>query len=86
MEAWIEFGRGPLFRLAFSLMVLGLLRVFVLPPGDRRGGRRSSGRIVPWKEIGQTWAAPGRLCRRDICHDIVSFRGPARLSSGHVLL
>ncbi len=30
MEAWIEFGRGPLFRLAFGLMVLGLLRVVVL--------------------------------------------------------
>ena len=25
MEAWIEFGRGPLFRLAFCLMVLGLI-------------------------------------------------------------
>jgi hypothetical protein len=30
VEAWIEFGRGPLFRLAFCLMVLGLLRVIVL--------------------------------------------------------
>ncbi len=30
MEAWIEFGRGPLFRLSFSLMVLGLLRILVL--------------------------------------------------------
>jgi hypothetical protein len=27
MESWIEFGRGPLFRLAFVLMILGLLRV-----------------------------------------------------------
>ena len=27
MESWIEFGRGPLFRIAFSLMLLGLLRV-----------------------------------------------------------
>ena len=28
METWIEFGRGPLFRFAFALMVLGLLRVW----------------------------------------------------------
>ena len=30
MEAWIAFGRGPLFRLSFVLMLLGLGRVFVL--------------------------------------------------------
>jgi hypothetical protein len=29
MEAWIAFGRGPLFRLSFVLMLLGLGRVFV---------------------------------------------------------
>jgi len=29
MEAWIEFGRGPLFRLSFVLMILGLLRIFL---------------------------------------------------------
>jgi len=30
MEAWIAFGRGPLFRLSFTLMLLGLARIFVL--------------------------------------------------------
>ncbi len=29
MESWIEFGRGPMFRLSFVLMTLGLLRIFV---------------------------------------------------------
>ena len=52
MEAWIEFGRGPLFRLVFSLMVLGLLRVFSLTAvGVGEAYRRNSDRIIPWKEI-----------------------------------
>lgn len=29
MESWIEFGRGPLFRLSFVLMILGLARIFL---------------------------------------------------------
>ena len=30
MDALLDFSRGPLFRLTFALMVLGLLRVLVL--------------------------------------------------------
>lgn len=30
MFDWLEFGRGPLFRFAFALMLLGLLRLVVL--------------------------------------------------------
>lgn len=30
MFDWLEFGRGPLFRFAFALMVLGLLRLVIL--------------------------------------------------------
>jgi hypothetical protein len=30
VETWIDFGRGPLFQLAFAIMVLGLSRVFLL--------------------------------------------------------
>lgn len=68
MEAWIEFGRGPLFRLTFSLMVLGLLRVILLTViGLAEAWRRSSDKRMAWREIGgQTlgWLVPaGRLWR-----------------------
>ena len=66
MDAWIEFGRGPLFRLAFCLMVLGLLRVAVLTAiGIVEAHRRNSDRIVPWKGLARQtlgWLVPvGRL-------------------------
>ena len=51
VEAWIEFGRGTLFRLSFSLMVLGLLRILVLTIFEITAAyRRSSDRIVAWRE------------------------------------
>jgi nitrate reductase gamma subunit len=69
VDAWIEFGRGPLFRLAFSLMVLGLLRILVLAVlqiAEAYG--RSADKAVPWKEVlKQTaaWLVPaGRLWRK----------------------
>lgn len=62
MNAWIAFGRGPLFRLAFSLMVLGLLRVVLLTViGIVEAYRRNSDRIVPWKAIARQtlgWLVP----------------------------
>jgi len=77
VEAWIEFGRGPLFRLAFSLMVLGLVRVFVLTIVGIGGAyRRSSDRIVPWKEIARQtlgWLGPvGRLWRTRPAYSVTS--------------
>ena len=52
MNAWLDFGRGPLFRLAFCLMVLGLLRAVLLTIiGIVEAYRRNSDRIVPWKAI-----------------------------------
>jgi nitrate reductase gamma subunit len=77
LEAWIEFGRGPLFRLAFSLMVLGLLRVFALALiGVVEAYRRSPDRIVPWKEIARQtlgWLFPiGRLWRKRPLYGSVS--------------
>jgi hypothetical protein len=57
VEAWINFGRGPLFRLTFSLMVLGLLRIFLLTLlGLRQAYRQSPDKIVAWKEIGRKTA------------------------------
>jgi nitrate reductase gamma subunit len=69
VTAWIEFGRGPLFRLSFTLMVLGLLRILVLTTlGIVEAYGRNPDKIVPWKEIrNQTfgWLFPiGRLWRQ----------------------
>ncbi len=69
MDAWIEFGRGPLFRLAFSLMVLGLLRILLLTiTGLAQSYRRSADRIVPWSQVARqtaAWLLPvGRFWRR----------------------
>lgn len=78
MEAWIEFGRGPLFRLAFSLMILGLLRILVNAIVAIIGAlRRSPDRIVAWREVGKqtlAWLFPlGRLWRKRPFYSSVSF-------------
>jgi nitrate reductase gamma subunit len=77
VEAWIEFGRGPLFRLAFSLMILGLLRVLLLTiTGIGEAYHRSPDRIVPWKEIARQtlgWLAPlGRLWKKRPVYSVTS--------------
>lgn len=68
MEAWMEFARGPLFRLSFSIMVLGLLRVLWLTAiGIIEAYRRSDDRVLPYREIvRQTlgWAFPVRRMGR----------------------
>ena len=68
MESWIAFGRGPLFRIAFSLMLLGLLRIFVNTIiGVVEAYRRSSDKIINWREVRHqtvAWLFPiGRLWR-----------------------
>ena len=78
MEAWIVIGRGPLFRLAFSLMVLGLLRILGLTiAGIVENYRRSQDKKVPWKDVGRQtlgWLFPvGRLWRKRPVYSVVSF-------------
>lgn len=78
MEAWIEFGRGPLFRLAFSLMVLGLLRLVLLTvAGIAEAYKRSSDKILAWGEIGRqtlAWLVPvNRLWRKRPLYSTASF-------------
>jgi len=77
VEAWIEFGRGPLFRLAFALMVLGLMRIFILTiVGIVEAYRRNPDRIVPWKEVARQtmgWLAPlGRLWKKRPGYSLIS--------------
>jgi nitrate reductase gamma subunit len=69
VETWIWFGRGPLFRIAFALLVLGLVRLVVLTLVELGAAyRRSADRMVNWREVrSQTlgWLIPlGRLWRQ----------------------
>lgn len=52
MESLLELARGPLFRLTFALMVLGLLRVLVLDLwGIVEAYRRAGDKSLPWRLI-----------------------------------
>jgi nitrate reductase gamma subunit len=78
VDRWIEFGRGPLFRLTFSLLVLGLLRLVVFSlVGIVEAYRRSSDRIVPWRDVTRQtlgWLVPwGRLLRGRPVYSTISF-------------
>jgi nitrate reductase gamma subunit len=77
VAAWIEFGRGPLFRLCFALMLLGLLRIFALTlAGVVETYRRSPDKIVPWKAIAKqtlAWLVPvGKLWTKRPVYSTVS--------------
>ncbi|HTQ57091.1 MAG TPA: hypothetical protein VMI94_21630 [Bryobacteraceae bacterium] len=78
MESWIEFGRGPLFRFAFVLMVLGLGRLVVLTlAGLWEVWRDMPDRRLPWPDIRRNtlaWLLPvGRLWRRRPVYSTISF-------------
>ena len=52
LEGWLDFARGPLFRLCFSLMILGLLRILALSfIGMKEAWDRSADKIVPWRDL-----------------------------------
>jgi len=52
---WLEFGRGPFFRFAFALMLLGLLRLVVLALLRRREQPiRAANAPVP-QRVGALW-------------------------------
>ncbi len=77
MEAWIEFGRGPLFRLTFGLMVLGSARIFILTLlGIIETHRASEDKIIPWKVLIKhtvTWLIPiGRLWKKRPAYSVIS--------------
>lgn len=62
MEAWLEFLRGPVFRFALVVAVLGLVRHFVLGVlGAVSAYRRANDKNVPWRQLAvQTagWVIP----------------------------
>ena len=49
MEALLDFARGPLFRLTFALMVLGLARILILEIwGIVNAYRKAGDKVMPW--------------------------------------
>jgi len=78
VQAWIDFGRGPLFRLAFALMLLGLARILALSlAAAAEAYRRNADRIVDWKQMAWRtlgWLAPAaHLWRRRPLYGTLSF-------------
>lgn len=49
MDAWLDFARGPLFRISLAVMLLGLLRIFVLDVVAAIEAYRKAGdKTIPW--------------------------------------
>lgn len=74
----MEFGRGPLFRLSFTLMVLGLLRiVYLTAAGMADAWRRSPDKILPWRDLALRtlgWLFPfARLWSKRPLYSLTSF-------------
>ena len=87
MESWIEFGRGPLFRIAFSLMLLGLLRAVALTAiGIAEAYRQSPDKIVNWREVRKqtfAWLFPvNAALARTACLQHVLFLISCRVTYG----
>jgi hypothetical protein len=77
LEAWLEFGRGPLFRFCFALMVFGLLRILVLTAVSMTEAyQRSPDKIVPWTDLTRktlSWLVPfGSIWKRRPIYSSVS--------------
>lgn len=68
MEAWIAFGRGPLFRLSFVLMLLGIARILYLGvvTGNQMKAMSTSSRTDQpgyWKTLTNEIGLVGKLWR-----------------------
>jgi nitrate reductase gamma subunit len=57
MNEFLEFAKGPLFRLCFMIMLLGLARIIFLDLwGAYKALKKAGDRIMPWKLIiSRTW-------------------------------
>jgi nitrate reductase gamma subunit len=78
MEGLIEFGRGPLFRLSFVLMILGLLRIVILSLVSlAEAYRRNPDKVLPWRDMTLKtagWLVPfARLLNKRPIYSVLSF-------------
>jgi nitrate reductase gamma subunit len=77
MDPWIDFARGPLFRVALTAMVLGLAyRIGVTVLQIAGAWRRAEDRRLPGREIAATtlaWLVPVRLLRSRPIYSVASF-------------
>lgn len=78
MEAWLEFGRGPLFRFSLVILILGLVRSLVLSLyGMNEALRRAGDKTVPWSDLTSKtfqWLIPvTRLFRKRPFYSTISF-------------
>ncbi|MCD6162997.1 MAG: hypothetical protein J7K40_11375 [candidate division Zixibacteria bacterium] len=52
MQALLDFAKGPLFRLTFALMILGLMRILILDIwGAIEAYRKAGDKEIPWKSV-----------------------------------
>jgi len=77
MEQVLDFARGPLFRLTFAVMILGLLRVLVLDIiSAYEAYRRAGDKSIPWGRLtvqALSWLVPvNRVFRNRPVYSIVS--------------
>jgi nitrate reductase gamma subunit len=78
MQQLMEFVAGPLFRLTFAIMLLGLLRIVVLTVwGVIQARRQTDDKVMPWKLISENtvgWLVPVlRLWKTRPIYSVVSF-------------
>jgi nitrate reductase gamma subunit len=76
MEQWLEWARGPVFKFAFVLMVLGLLRhVVMTAAGIIRALHRAGDKTIPYKVVFITtlqWLFPMRKLGNRLSYSITS--------------
>jgi len=78
LENLQELLRGPLFRLSFALMILGLMRILFLTVFEAfRAYIKAGDKQLPWKDIilrTINWFLPfNRLFRRKPLYSVISF-------------
>jgi len=76
LETWIDLARGPLFRAALTVAVVGLLRHVVVTMRDVRAMfRRAADRQIPYRQLlGITahWLFPVERVRQRLAYSVTS--------------
>jgi nitrate reductase gamma subunit len=69
MEFWLDTAKGPLFRLCFTVMILGLIRIILLDIwGAYKAYRKAGDKTMPWKLVlsrGLEWFFPVKKVARN---------------------